>query len=135
VLSNTAVLDRETGIVWERAPNAGTVTWATANEICHGLTKGGRTGWRLATIEELMSLWDLASAPRLPAGHPFSGVATLSTDWYWSQSTGERNDALASTLAYTVSFGLPMGPAMVQRPKTESRYFWCVRGSTEHNGP
>ena len=130
VLGDTAVLDLETGTVWERIPSNTQANWSTAAFLCHGLTKGGRNGWRLPTIEELMSLWDAASAPRLPGGHPFQ-AATLSTDFYWAQSTSEAtlNDA------YTLTFATGVNPAIVRRPKTEStnRLLWCVRG-TEHDG-
>src|SRR5712691_7446181 len=52
VLSNwfgAAVLDRETGLVWEQTPGQGggfKRPWFEALEICANLTVGGRQGWR-----------------------------------------------------------------------------------------
>ena len=70
VLSNfnsAAVLDRETGLVWERAPTAGTFNWFAAASVCQGLSTGGRLGWRLPSLQELQSLFDpTAGAPPVP---------------------------------------------------------------------
>src|SRR5262245_21794109 len=67
VLSNwnsAAVLDRETGLVWERSPAFGPTDWQLANLQCHSLgsPRGSRPstrmGWRLPSVEELASLVD-----------------------------------------------------------------------------
>jgi hypothetical protein len=75
VLSNmgsNAVLDRETGLVWEKSPNTNT-DWYNAQIRCNTLRTGGRLGWRMPTLQELASLVDPSVPfpdPRLPAGHP-----------------------------------------------------------------
>src|SRR5512140_126433 len=47
-LNNAAVLDRETGLVWERSPSAARVpVWADAVNDCYARIIGGRKGWRL----------------------------------------------------------------------------------------
>lgn len=83
--TNQAVLDRETGLVWERSPGAGTRTRADAVVYCMQRTTGGRMGWRLPKAEELFSLIDPANIPAfifsnspaaLPTGHPFLNVGT-----------------------------------------------------------
>src|SRR5262245_61970541 len=54
VLSNfnsEAVLDRETGLVWERAPDTIARTWSVAAGRCASLKKGGRFGWRLPSVQ------------------------------------------------------------------------------------
>jgi hypothetical protein len=80
VLSNfdsDAVLDRETGLVWQRALAGGLVDYPTAARTCAALTIGNRPGWRLPAATELGSLFDPSvPAPFLPAGHPFTGFPT-----------------------------------------------------------
>ncbi len=58
VLSNTSVLDRETGLVWQKATNDETYTWYKAQDYCYKAAIGGRKGWRLPTIDELATLID-----------------------------------------------------------------------------
>jgi hypothetical protein len=84
VLSNfnsEAVLDRETGLVWEKTPSASTFTQNNANRHCQHLTTGGRMGWRMPQTAELFSLLDpsqinnsFGSPAALPIGHPFVGT-------------------------------------------------------------
>ena len=85
VMNNEAVLDRETGMVWERDTDATKYDWFMAQEHCYKATIGGRGGWRLPTIEELKTLDDpTQSNPALPNGHPFTRVQLSS---YWSSTT------------------------------------------------
>jgi hypothetical protein len=84
-----AVLDRETGLVWERSPSALTFAfdWEGAQIHCFTSSVGNRKGWRLPTLQDLASLVDLSVAPpgpTLPAGHPFQNVQRL---FYWSATT------------------------------------------------
>src|SRR6266511_6356515 len=66
ILSNfasNAVLDRETGLVWEKSPSTIQFPWSstlftTAALLCNPLNVGNRRGWRLPTIQELASLVD-----------------------------------------------------------------------------
>ena len=84
---NKAVLDRDTGLVWERSPDSTLFNLAEANEHCNKLAIAGRLGWRLPGIQDLASLIDVSttlilpiSGPRLRAGHPF----VVSNGLYWS---------------------------------------------------
>src|SRR5262245_52732744 len=56
VLNGDGVLDRETGLVWEKNPGTSEYKWADAMGYCTTLLKGGRLGWRPPSIEELGSL-------------------------------------------------------------------------------
>jgi Protein of unknown function (DUF1566) len=82
-----AVLDKETGLVWERAPSIQTVAWPNARLLCAQKAVGGRGGWRLPAFNELASLVDPAvqntTTPQLPPGHPFLQVEAAS---YWSNT-------------------------------------------------
>src|SRR5512145_3053761 len=83
--NNEAILDRETGLVWERRPSTQPVQWPNARLFCAQKAVGGRGGWRLPSFAELASLIDPSvtstAQPRLPAGHPFLDVQASS---YWS---------------------------------------------------
>ena len=54
--SSAAVLDRETGLVWEQSPSPSPATWLFAQIICLFSVTGGREGWHLPTVQELTSL-------------------------------------------------------------------------------
>jgi len=94
VLDGAAVLDKETGLVWQKSPLTMYLTWPVAIAICAGQYVGGRQGWHLPTIEQLASLLDysVSGSPWLPSGHPFTNVQS---DYYWSATTyaGDPDDA------------------------------------------
>jgi len=121
IMHYAGVLDRETGLVWERVPDLETRTWLTARLSCINKDVGFRKGWRLPSIQELESLVDTSvpiPGPILPAGHPFINVKS---SIYWSASTY----ADAPTLAWGVPFGSPGGGP---DSKANAHYVWCVRG-------
>jgi len=118
--SSAAVLDRETGLVWEQSPSTTTDTWYYQSFHCINLNTGGRTGWRLPTIQELLSIVDRSqSNPALPSGHPFSNVQSY---YYWSATTG----ALSATFAWTVVF--VDGSVVGVGNSGGGVLAWCVRG-------
>ena len=85
VMGGGAVLDRETGLVWEQSPSSDKWVWSSASYVCHISTTGGRRGWRLPTLQELQSLLDPNKTDlSLPSGHPFSNVqsANLLVGYY-----------------------------------------------------
>jgi len=119
--NNEAVLDRETGLVWEKNPSTGTRTWYDARDRCQTLSVGGRMGWRLPMLEEMMSLVDPNNPggnPDLPPGHPFIDVKSSR---YWSATSfaNDLNDAWVADfiIGNVFNFG-----------KTTAIYSWCVRG-------
>lgn len=118
-----AVLDRNTGLVWDKVPRGTPRTWNDALLECLNEPIGGVKGWRLPSITELMSLVDPAyENPALPGGgSPFNNVIWLRNE-YWS-ATPIVGDP---TRAFTVHFST--GNAY-----TDTRNFthmvWCVRGA------
>lgn len=123
VLDNEAVLDRETGLVWEKAPDATGRSWQDAiNHCVQFKALGGRVGWRLPRIEELASLIDLSQGmpnPRLSPGHPFTGVQGDDGLTYWSATEIDPNNV------YTVEFF--NGARHANGKLVGPRYTWCVR--------
>ena len=131
-----AVLDKETGRVWEQSPSTDTFCW-TASASCPGtglapdalshcyqLEVGGRKGWRVPTIEELASLVDTSQPSlTLPADHPFDVQATP----HWSATTNASDASRAWAVGF--STGLVFNPV-----KTATREVWCVRGGQGIDG-
>jgi len=116
-----AVLDKETGLVWEQSPSTSAVSsWQDAQFHCNELTTGNRFGWRLPILQELASLVDTnTSGPDLPIGHPFSNVQL---NFYWSATTY----ANATSNAWYVNFN---DPSVSIAGKGDPGFFaWCVRG-------
>jgi hypothetical protein len=121
VLDGTAVLDKETGLVWEKSPSAAVVRWVDAFTICNHKVSGTRKGWRVPTVDELNSLVDTANSyPSLPAGHPFN----IQHSYYWTASSSAEN----SNYAWFVDFG--SGNAWIDI-KPNSWLIWCVRGGVQ----
>lgn len=123
VLSNwngDAVLDRETGLVWEKSPSGpASQFFIDAHLHCFNLNTGGRTGWRLPLLPELMSLVDRSqSSPSLPSGHPF----TVELQPYWTAT-----NFYAGTAGSFVNFA--DGTASLS-PGGGTWHTWCVRGGS-----
>jgi hypothetical protein len=124
VLSNfggAAVLDRETGLVWERSPSESFVIWSSAQKGCNRKSVGNRLGWRLPTLQELASLLDgdpANTSGRLPPAHPFTVRLTA----LWSATTF-AND---TNLAWFVDFRVD--GAISELTKAAALAVWCVRG-------
>jgi hypothetical protein len=119
--NNDAVLDKETGLVWELAPQAAALTWNEARIVCITRGTGGQKGWRLPAPSEMRSLVGPAvdaPGPNLPPGHPFLNIQPTS---YWTvvpetnqPSYAKYLDAfLGNVLSLTRIYTFPV---------------WCVRG-------
>jgi hypothetical protein len=132
--NNEAVLDKETGLVWEKSPGTNIYEWQPAQHRCNNLCRyntSGRCGWRLPTVQELESLIDptrfsLQGVSTLPSGNPFSNVQVnqYTDTLYWSATVIPFG---GSTSAWSVSFtsGKPPTSGDVV---TNQNYVWCVRG-------
>lgn len=121
--SSEAVLDRETGLVWQVTPGIGSPygsdsNWYGATMNCAGVGTGGRYGWRLPTYHEISSLADATGA--LPAGHPFQ-VDT--NPLYWSATIYPGDDKFALARNITAA----MAPIVANRVIVSANV-WCVRG-------
>ena len=119
--NSDAVLDKETGLVWERSPQTTAVAASNVRLTCANKAVGGRKGWRLPSLPELASLVDPSVAspgPTLSSGHPFLNVQSAN---YWSTSAHAENPALM----WGVGFG--NGGVLGLSTPFELRA-WCVRG-------
>jgi len=119
--NSDAVLDKETGLVWERSPQTTAVSSSNVRLTCANKAVGGRKGWRLPSLPELASLVDPSVAspgPTLPSGHPFLNVQSTN---YWSASANAENPSLMWGVGFNNGAALSLSKAFDQR-------IWCVRG-------
>jgi hypothetical protein len=128
--NNEAVLDRETGLVWQRNPSLSENSWSNALAECYEGIFGNRRGWRLPSLAELSSLLDPTQTnPALPPGHPFQGIKFGLNDFYYTATAiaGEPNSVYAVTFNNANSTFTPS--------KTSDGNLWCVRGGGGAQSP
>ncbi len=109
------VLDLETQLVWEQAPTYDAMNWTGAISHCNQLKLGNRLGWRLPTITELMTLFDLSNDTAFPIGHPFT---LPSGTWSSTQILWDSKGAWISGFYI----------ATIINPIEYLSGAWCVRG-------
>jgi Protein of unknown function (DUF1566) len=81
--------DPATGLMWAGKDNGKNVTWPEAGDYCKSLTLGGYSNWRLATVDELATIYDATQAVngwRIKGGIHVSG-------WVWS---GDARNSLGA---------------------------------------
>jgi Protein of unknown function (DUF1566) len=128
-MNSEAVLDRETGLVWQRSPSSSQYGLAFTIYSCAAATIGGRQGWRLPRADELMSLGDptnnAAGPPHLPAGHPFLNIAANATYWVIDHTPANFTDT-----GMVVSFNFFAAGAVLLNDVSFNTNLpgWCVRG-------
>lgn len=124
---NEAVLDKDTGLIWEISPDPTTITWNEARVTCINRSTGGQKGWRLPAPTEMRSLVGPAvdsPIPNIPPGHPFLNIQPTS---YWTVVPEENQPTYAryvdAFLGNVLSFiRIYTYPA------------WCVRGPIKLDG-
>lgn len=122
-MSNAAVLDNETGLVWEKVPAQGSspLPWSDAVLGCQQTSTGGRYGWRLPAAQELETLLD-PSGIGVVAGNPFAGIAPL---YFWSSTTTQDDP----TSARAPGFGGLYSGSLLKMDAVDAT-MWCVRGGS-----
>ena len=128
-MNQEAVLDRETGLVWERAPvNVGVANQSAGEQSCLSKTLGNKRGWRLPTFAEMATLLDptipvSSLQPALPAGHPFNpGLAVL----YWTTTPRRNSEDFYIVNVFDSRSTTP------QNQNTSGVRVWCVRSPDNH---
>lgn len=115
--ANEVVIDRETGLLWELAPSVG-FNWRSAHRHCSLSNTGGRMGWRLPALDELLTIVDPDRSPAIPEGAPFTAMLTE----LW---TANEDLADPATLAVSVDLNAFL---LRTRSQTLARSVLCVRG-------
>jgi hypothetical protein len=52
------VTDTQTNLMWADKDNSSNINWYAAQSYCEGYSGGGKTGWRMPTIDELGQLYN-----------------------------------------------------------------------------
>lgn len=120
VLGGLAVLDRETGLVWQQEQELfGLMSWPEAGIYCRELTIGNRRGFRLPTIHELQTLLDTGGPGNVSPNHPFDRHPK--DERYWTSSPG-----FADTEVFVFQFEPPTISSDSAGPFADG-HAWCVR--------
>jgi hypothetical protein len=96
------VLDRVTGLVWQRELDTVLRTYAEAKQHCDTLTLGGYDDWRLPSRIELVSILD---SRRTQPAIDVSAFPGTPNDWFWTSSLSP-GDAASAWYVYFY-FGYP----------------------------
>ena len=134
-----AVRDNETGLVWERSPDVDTKgEWIEALRYCTALAVGGRKGWHVPMLEQLLSLFDpngtatgaAGNVIRFPEGNPFKKIDD-EVFWTATISPPSKPDEEGELLVWAVGLesGNPIGEERLSTDET-----WCVRGGQAFDG-
>jgi Protein of unknown function (DUF1566) len=131
--NDEAVLDRETGLVWEKTPEAGAGSWSFIDDECFAHFTGGRLGWRPPTVEEVLSLMDPLQnfTGKLPVGHPFQ-IGDAGTREFWTMTSSVVQPP-TNNFAYVANFE-PGGSLFSDDKISTTHRFWCVRGGHGYDG-
>lgn len=131
--NNEAVLDRETGLVWQRQPRTTTTFQSHQAAICTANPVGGRYGWRLPTQVELMTLGDPENDRdefHLAAGHPFIVNVAEGTE-FWTidgDPSGAAGDGIDFRPVRLLDGSIVPGLSTIGGPSELRLRAWCVRG-------
>ncbi len=114
------IMDRSTGLTWQKQDDNGMHSWANALTYCNSNTAGlSGSGWRLPNIRELVSIANYgATNPAIDSIY-FPSTESL---YYWSSTT--YYDPTHFYGAWVVSF---YDGAAFSAPKSVSYHVRCVR--------
>ena len=130
--NDKAVLDRETGLVWERQPSNQVFAWPKARLLCAQKAVGERGGWRLPAFSELASLVDPTvtdpGVPRVPAGHPFLNVPP---GMYWTAMLFAEAPGFGMAVNFSFVAGSDAPIGVTDANTAGGQYHvWAVRGGS-----
>ena len=127
-LPYNAFIDKETGLVW--IGSASLLHYQQAYINCAYRINGERGGWRMPTIEELMTLFSGISIDGLQPGIPWG----IDTSYPFMSNTTDPADS-TKVLAYN-----PTPPGTIVRFDKDGAgadpvgYTYCVRGGIGNDG-
>jgi hypothetical protein len=135
------VKDEVTGLTWQKSHDAGTYYWAATQTVVDNLNAqnyGGYSDWRVPTIKELYSLWNVSKGwPYIDSEYfavNYSSEEDLSHAIFWSSDkySGVLGNISGDTPGAELAFGVNFGTGHIKAysisvgPKHLVR---CVRGN------
>jgi hypothetical protein len=130
--NSEAVLDKETGLVWDRSPippepSYGFTTHYNAVKYCVELKKGNRMGWRLPTAQELLSLIDTSvDAGVAIRNSPFINVV-IGQGYFWTSTVYSNEVDRIFWVGVNMANG-GVGYLDNSNATVNKAFTWCVRG-------
>lgn len=121
--------DPATGLLWAKTDNGSDVNRNQANAYCANLQFGGKSGWRLPTVDELQGIYD----PSVNISSPWPNGQTVTwhvkgnlhlSGWIWSSSQANASSAWCYDYIHGVRGSFLLDYSSFQRAL-------CVRRSGE----
>ncbi len=97
VVDGQVITDNCTGLMWQRTPQGGTMSWIDALVFARDLTLAGFSDWRLPNVNELLSIVDYGRYPDfnvppkainpvfdIPVG---DDVSAIDPTFFWSSTS------------------------------------------------
>ncbi|MBI5102577.1 MAG: DUF1566 domain-containing protein [Nitrospirae bacterium] len=124
---NGTITDNVTGLLWQKQDDGTTRAWDAAGPYCSGLNLGDKTGWRLPTDMELMSIVDYSQVSP-PINATYFPDTKLSG--YWISNTSP----VAPYYPWYVSFSPGSPGGIGQGDNSYPWYTRCVWGGQLPSG-
>ncbi|WP_437664880.1 DUF1566 domain-containing protein [Sorangium sp. So ce1182] len=116
------VLDRSTGLVWQRRASTEEFTWSAALTHCEELTLAGQSDWRLPSAKELLSIVDdERSGPAIDL-EAFPGTTS---DPFWSSTPAINSSEQVIIVGF--SSGISVNNYVKYNGRDYLNYARCVR--------
>lgn len=121
ISGDNVVIDNNTGLMWQQTISTSrTYIWANAQTHCSGLTYAGRSGWRLPTPQEILTIVDNSKYATALDKTLFPNMPKSGTDYLWtSKAQGTTSNAIAFN---------PYRGSTYYVSKTAEHYVMCVYG-------
>ena len=123
--SPDVVVDRVTGLSWQRVVSPDSYGLHRQNDYCEGLTLAGHSDWRLPSMIELASISDTSQVD--PAADPVA-FANTPSEPFWSSQTDITNTGLGWYLLFK------SGGTFIGNDVTRLARARCVRGRSSCAG-
>ena len=113
------MLDNNTKLEWQQTFYSSTNSWFGAENLCNNLTYDEKSGWRLPTPQELLTILENGKSSPMVNETYFPNIKKQS---FWSSAAYDGNSEYAWYLSFDTG-------TIATKKKSESNYILCVRGT------